>query len=121
MAANRVKSKNLFNFRPAGAVDAITEANEKEMMEKSGMDRAQMMETMKALSDEEFAGMLNGMMDGEMMDMMFKNTLFAEVWKEDLLCVSTINIFLLFRERTPVTNQPWLYQLHMMGTMLLKF
>ena len=79
MAANRVKSKNLFNFRPSGAVDAITETIEKEMIEKSGMDRAQMMETMRALSDEEFAGMLNGMMDGEMMDMMFKNTLFAEV------------------------------------------
>ena len=78
MAANRVKSKNLFNFRPAGAVDALTEANEKEMMKTSGMDRDQMMETMRSLSDEEFAIMLNGMMGG-MVDMAFKNSLFLEV------------------------------------------
>ena len=89
MAASRVKSKNLFNFRPSGVVDADIVANEKEMMEKMGMERSEMMDKMTAMTDEQFGIALNGMMDG-MTEIMFKNSLFSEVWTDEL--VFSLNI-----------------------------
>ena len=89
MAASRVKSKNLFNFRLAGVVDADIVANEKEMMVKMGMERSEMMDKMTAMTDEQFGIALNGMMDG-MTETMFKNSLFSEVWTDEL--VFSLNI-----------------------------
>jgi len=72
MAASRVTSKNLFNFRPAGLVDADILSQEKEMMEKMGGegDGNSMMEKMDALTDMEFCGVLRGIMDGMIPEMM---------------------------------------------------
>ena len=43
MEQNRVKSKNLFNFQPAGVVDADIVEMEKAMMEEMGVDKNAMM------------------------------------------------------------------------------
>ena len=64
MAEDRVKSKNLFNFRPAGAVDSDVLEKEKAMMEAMGMDMETVMEQMKGLTDEEYGKALQGMMEG---------------------------------------------------------
>eukprot|EP00092_Neocalanus_flemingeri_P037993 GFUD01041361.1.p1 GENE.GFUD01041361.1~~GFUD01041361.1.p1 ORF type:complete len:353 (+),score=93.20 GFUD01041361.1:247-1305(+) len=64
MAANRVKSKNLFNFRPAGIIDADIVEQEKAMMEKMGFDLDEMLGKMQAMSEEEFLNSLRGMMAG---------------------------------------------------------
>merc|ERR1711892_542485 len=89
MAASRVKSKHLFNLRRAGVVDADIVANEKEMMEKMGMERSEMMDKMTAMTDEQFGIALNGMMDG-MTETMFKNSLFSEA--ENSCNQSTIGV-----------------------------
>ena len=78
MAAERVKSKNLFNFRLAGVVDADIQANEDAMNEKMGMTKDEMAAKMAAMSDEEFGVILKGMMVG-MVERIFTNPLFAEV------------------------------------------
>merc|ERR1712183_346834 len=63
MAADRVKSKNLFNFRPAGFIDADILAEEKQMKEKMGVDLAEALAKMQLLPDEHFAAALRGMDD----------------------------------------------------------
>ena len=80
MAASRVTSKNLFHFRPAGLVDADILSQEKEMMEKMGGegDGNSMMEKMDALTDMEFCGVLRGIMDGMLPEMM-NHPIIAEV------------------------------------------
>ena len=77
MAEQRVKSKNLFNFRPAGVVDADILAKEKAMMEEFGVDMSAMMEQWAAMSDEEYAVAVNGMMEG--MVALFKGSVYSEV------------------------------------------
>ena len=78
MAAERVKSKNLFNFRPAGMIDAEILAKEKAMMEEMGFDLEVEMEKMKTMSDVEFGAALEGMMEG-MVGTMFSNPVLTEV------------------------------------------
>ena len=79
MSDRRVVSKNLFNFQPAGVVDADILAKEKEMFEQMGVgSRDDIHNKMNAMADEDFAAMLNGMMDG-MADTFFKSPLFSEV------------------------------------------
>ena len=78
MAANRVKSKNLFNFRPAGLIDADILDLEKAMMEKMGCDMNEMIEKMQALSDVEFGVALQGMM-GAIVEQGFNHPIIAEV------------------------------------------
>ena len=78
MAAERVKSKNLFNFRPAGMIDAEILAKEKAMMEEMGFDLEVEMEKMKTMSDVEFGAALEGMMEG-MVGTMFNNPVLTEV------------------------------------------
>ena len=86
MAAKRVKSKNLFNFRLAGVVDADIQANEDAMNEKMGMTKDEMAEKMAAMSDEEFGVMLKGMMVG-MVESIFTNPLFSEVSLSSIICI----------------------------------
>ena len=86
MAAERVKSKNLFNFRLAGVVDADIQANEDAMNDKMGMTKDEMAEKMSAMSDEEFGVMLKGMMVG-MVESIFTNSLFSEVSLLLIICI----------------------------------
>ena len=72
-------SKHLFNFQPAGVVDADILAKEQEMLEMMGAEGMNDMQNkMKEMSDEDFAVMLNGMMEG-MKETVLKNPLFSEV------------------------------------------
>ena len=79
MAEQRVKSKNLFNFRPAGVVDADILEKEKAMMEEFGVDMSAMMEQWASMTDEEYATAVNGMMEG--MSALFKGPVYSEVRK----------------------------------------
>jgi hypothetical protein len=88
MAAKRVKSRNLFNFRLAGVVDADIQANEDAMNEKMGMTKDEMAEKMAAMSDEEFGVMLKGMMVG-MVESIFTNPLFSEVSLSLVICINS--------------------------------
>ena len=74
----RVKSKNLFNFRPAGVIDGDILEQEKKMYEDMGGDMGEMFTKLESMPDEEFGVFLRGMMDG-FLDTMFKNPLFTEV------------------------------------------
>ena len=81
METNRVKSKNLFNFRPAGAIDADILAQEKEMYEAMGSEGEEDFNTkLDAMPDEEFGVFLRGLMDG-MLDSLFKSPVFTEVYR----------------------------------------
>ena len=83
METNRVTSKNLFNFRPAGAIDADILALEKERYEamSSGSEGGEDLKTkLDAMSDEDFGVLLRGMMDG-FMDVLFKSPVFTEVYR----------------------------------------
>jgi len=64
MSAERVKSKNLFNFRPAGVVDADILAYEKQLEAEMGGDPDEMMDQFNAMPDEDFVGAMRGMIDG---------------------------------------------------------
>ena len=81
--ANRVKSKKLFNFQPAGKIDADILEGEKAMIgqmvfpDMSPLDMSAMVEKMQALSDEEYAIAVNGTM--EKMQIMLNNHVFFEV------------------------------------------
>ena len=75
----RVKSKQLFNFRPAGVIDGDILEQEKEMYEAmGGADSGEMFAKLDAMPDEEFGVFMRGMMDG-WLDTMFNNPLFTEV------------------------------------------
>ena len=75
----RVKSKHLFNFRPAGVIDGDILEQEKEMVEAmGGGDMEEMSTKLDSMPDEEFVASMRGMMDGGL-DMIFKNPLFTEV------------------------------------------
>ena len=65
MAENRVSSKHLFNFRPAGKIDDDIIEKEKAMIEEHGIDMADMMMKFQAMSDEEYAGAIQGLMEGQ--------------------------------------------------------
>ena len=78
MAAERVKSKNLFNFRPAGQIDADILAQEKAMMDEMGFDYEAEMGKLQAMSDVEFGVALNGMLEG-MVGTMLNSPVFTEV------------------------------------------
>merc|ERR1711936_1546729 len=59
MEAEKVKSKNLFNFRRSGKIDQDILDLEKEMMDKMGFDLSSWMESVKNMPDEEFETILN--------------------------------------------------------------
>ena len=81
MAANRVKSKHLFNFRPAGVIDADIIEYEEAMFKEMGMDKDNMKAEWtkyNALPDLEYATNLRQMMEG-IMGGAFNHPLLAEV------------------------------------------
>ena len=56
MTQERVKSKNLFNFRPQGFIDPVVLEDEEKMKKDMGMDPAAMEEQMLSQTETEFAG-----------------------------------------------------------------
>ena len=64
MTQERVKSKNLFNFRPQGFIDPVVKEDEEKMKKDMGMDPAAMEEQMLSQTETEFAGGMRDMMDG---------------------------------------------------------
>jgi len=80
MAANRVKSKHLFNFRPSGVIDADIIEYEEAMFKEMGMDKDNMKAEWtkyNALPDLEYATNLRQMMEG-IMGGAFNHPLLAE-------------------------------------------
>jgi len=74
----RVKSKQLFNFRPAGVIDEDILEQEKKMYEAmGGTDSGEMHAQLDSMPDEEFCVVLRGMMDTGL-DYWFKNPLYTE-------------------------------------------
>ena len=74
----RVKSKHLFNFRPAGVVDRDILEQEKKMYETIGDVDGEIFTKHESKTDEEFGVFLRRMMDG-MMNTLLKDPLFIEV------------------------------------------
>ena len=64
MSTERVKSKNLFNFRPTGVVDADIQAYEEKMMAEMGGDPEEMIKQFNALPDDEYVAAMRSMLDG---------------------------------------------------------
>ena len=65
MTENRVSSKHLFNFRPSGKIDDDIIEKEKAIKEEHGIDMADMLMKFQAMSDEEYAGAIQGLMEGQ--------------------------------------------------------
>ena len=63
MATQRVKSKNLFNFRPAGVVDADIHAYEEKLQADMGGSEMEMMKTFNSLPDGEYVAEMRKMCD----------------------------------------------------------
>ena len=59
-----MRSKNLFNFRPAGVVDADILAYEEKMQEAMGGDALEMMKTLNSLPDTEYVAAVRKMIEG---------------------------------------------------------
>ena len=88
MAENRVVSKNLFNFRLEGLVDDDILEREKEWVEQMGDESMEEMNSkMDAMPDEEFAVMLQGMMESEMTFEMTKAEVITEVVDDNLIVI----------------------------------
>jgi len=64
MAQERVKSKNLFNFRPQGFIDPDVVLNDEKMKKDFGLDPVAMEEQMLTQNEEEFVGGMREFMDG---------------------------------------------------------
>jgi len=64
MSQERVKSKNLFNFRPQGFIDPDVVLYDEKMKKEMGMDPVAMEEQMLSQTETEFAGGMRAMMDG---------------------------------------------------------
>merc|ERR1711936_1506440 len=64
MAEERVKSKNLFNFRPQGFIDPEVVLYDEKMKKEMGLDPVAMEEQMLSQTETEFAGGMRAMMDG---------------------------------------------------------
>ena len=76
----RVKSKHLFNFRPAGLIDGDILEQEKEMFEAmGGGDMEEISTKLDSMPEEEFVASMRAMMEGGL-GMIFKNPLFTEVY-----------------------------------------
>ena len=56
MSQERVKSKNLFNFRPQGFIDPDVVLYDEKMKKEMGMDPVAMEEQMLSQTETEFAG-----------------------------------------------------------------
>merc|ERR1711953_326678 len=72
MSQERVKSKNLFNFRPQGFIDPVVVAEDEKMKQDFGLDPAAMEEHMKNQSETEFVEEMRGFMGGFLGNTPFK-------------------------------------------------
>ena len=63
MANTRVKSKNLFNFRPQGFIDEDILAFDEKMKTEHNLDLEEMTKTMEKQTEEEFVGGMRGFID----------------------------------------------------------
>ena len=64
MTQERVKSKNLFNFRPQGFIDPDVLLEDEKMKKDFGLDPEAMEEQMKGQNEEEFVGGMREFMGG---------------------------------------------------------
>merc|ERR1711936_1062659 len=72
MSQERVKSKNLFNFRPQGFIDPVVVAEDEKMKQDFGLDPVAMEEHMKNQSETEFVEEMRGFMGGFLGNTPFK-------------------------------------------------
>merc|ERR1711962_17794 len=72
MSQERVKSKNLFNFRPQGFIDPVVVAEDEKMKQDFGLDPVAMAEHMKTQSESEFVEEMRGFMGGFLGNTPFK-------------------------------------------------
>merc|ERR1712045_94380 len=72
MSQERVKSKNLFNFRPQGFIDPVVVAEDEKMKQDFGLDQVVMAEHMKNQSETEFVEEMRGFMGGFLGNTPFK-------------------------------------------------
>merc|ERR1712156_598658 len=72
MSQERVKSKNLFNFRPQGFIDPVVVAEDEKMKQDFGLDPVAMAEHMKNQSESEFVEEMRGFMGGFLGNTPFK-------------------------------------------------
>ena len=63
MTSSRVKSKNLFNFRPQGFIDEDIAAFYEKIKSTTGVDRESLTKKMKTQTEEEFAGGIRTMIE----------------------------------------------------------
>ena len=75
--AERVTSKNLFNFRLKGVVDEEILEDERKMKEEMNFDQSEMLEKVKTMEDEEVPVMLDGIMES-MITMIFNHPTYQE-------------------------------------------
>ena len=80
-------SKNLFNFRLEGLVDDDILEREKEWVEQMDESMEEMNSKMDAMPDEEFAVMLQGMMESEMTFEMTKAEVITEVSYDNMIVI----------------------------------
>ena len=66
MSSQRVKSKNLFNFRPQGCVDEDIVAFYEKMKTDFNVDMVEWGESLKDQSESDYVAGMRGMMDGMM-------------------------------------------------------
>ena len=64
--ADRVKSKNLFNFRLKGVVDEEILEDERKMREAMNIDVQEFMEKAKTMKDEEVPPMVEALMEAQL-------------------------------------------------------
>ena len=80
MSPKRVKSKNLFNFRPQGFIDPDVVLYDEKMKNDFGLDPEAMEEAMKSQTDEEFAGGMRATMDAFLGQPFCTDPAIIEVW-----------------------------------------
>ena len=81
MSQERVKSKNLFNFRPQGFIDPEVVLHDEKMKNDFGLDPEAMEEQMKSQTEEEFVGGMRDFMNGFLAQTPFStDPAYIEVW-----------------------------------------
>ena len=96
MSQERVKSKNLFNFRPQGFIDPVVVAEDEKMKQDFGLDPVAMEEHMKTQSESEFVEEMRGFMGGFLGNTPFKtDPAYVEVLLSDILKILFTNFELL--------------------------
>ena len=92
MSQERVKSKNLFNFRPQGFIDPVVVAEDEKMKQDFGLDPVAMAEHMKTQSESEFVEEMRGFMGGFLGNTPFKtDPAYVEVLLSEILKILFTN------------------------------